>query len=119
MKPRDEGLERLLDLDGFLAEVGGGFWVKIVAHHVPPNVARPRGVSYSLTLHDHGGRRVFGIDNAHAVRARRGPSGRSATAQDHLHREDTVRAYGYRDADSLLNDFWREVDTFLRKRGIE
>jgi hypothetical protein len=28
MSRRDEGLERLLDLDGFLAEVGGGFWVK-------------------------------------------------------------------------------------------
>jgi hypothetical protein len=24
---RDEGLDRLVDLDGFIAEVGGGFWV--------------------------------------------------------------------------------------------
>ena len=119
MKPRDEGLERFLDLDGFLAEVGGGFWVKIVAHHVPPDGSRPHGVSYSLTLHESGGRRVFGIDNAHAVPSRRGPSGRSAAAQDHLHREEAVRPYAYRDADSLLDDFWREVNALLKKRGIE
>lgn len=36
MSRRDEGLDRLLELDGFLAEVGGGFWVKIVARRVPP-----------------------------------------------------------------------------------
>jgi hypothetical protein len=119
VKPGDEGLERLLDLDGFLAEVGGGFWVKIVARRVPADAARPHGVSYSLTLHESGGRRVFGIDNAHAVPARRGPSGRSAAACDHLHREDAVRPYAYRDAESLLDDFWREVDAFLKKRGIE
>jgi hypothetical protein len=29
MPRHDEGLDRLLDLDGFLAEVGGGYWVKI------------------------------------------------------------------------------------------
>jgi len=115
----DKGLDRLVDLDGFLAEVGGGCWVKIVAHHVPPDASRPHGVSYSLTLHEPGGRRVFGIDNAHAVPSRRGPSRRSSAAQDHLHREDVVRPYAYRDADSLLDDFWREVDAFLKKRGIE
>jgi hypothetical protein len=119
MKPRDEGLERLLDLDGFLAEVGGGFWVKIVVQHVPPHAARPHGISYSLTLHEAGGRRVFGIDNAHGVPARRGPSGRTAVLQDHVHRADAVRPYAYRDADSLLDDFWREVGTVLKKRGIE
>jgi hypothetical protein len=37
---RDEGLDRLLDLDGFLAEIGGGFWVKIVAQRVPPDEDR-------------------------------------------------------------------------------
>ena len=73
MKPRDEGLERLLDLDGLLAEVGGGFWITIVAQRVPAEAARPHGISYSLTLHEPGGRRVFGIDNAHAVRFTRGP----------------------------------------------
>ena len=119
MTRRDEALERLLDLDGFLAEVGGGFWIKIVAHRVPPDVDRPNGVGYSLTLHEPNGRRVFGIDNAHSTPVRRGPSGRRATGRDHLHRDDSVRPYTYRDAESLLEDFWREVDAILKKRGIE
>jgi hypothetical protein len=116
---RDEGLERLLDLDGFLAEVGGGFWVKIVARRVPPDPHRPHDVSYTLTLHDPAGRRVFGIDNAHAVRLARGPAGRSSTARDHLHRGESVRPYAYRDADTLMDDFWREVEAILKKEGVE
>jgi Family of unknown function (DUF6516) len=116
---RDESLDRLLDLDGFLAEVGGGFWVKIVARRVPPDAARPHGVSYTLTLHDPGGRRVVGIDNAHVVRLTRGPAGRSSTARDHLHRGESVRGYVYRNADTLMDDFWREVEAILKKEGIE
>jgi hypothetical protein len=51
MAVSDPGLDRLLDLDGFLAEVGGGFWVKIVARRIPPDMRRPHGVAYALTLH--------------------------------------------------------------------
>ena len=43
----------------------------------------------------------------------------SAAAQDHLHRDDSVRPYDYRDAESLLEDFWRQVDAALKTRGIE
>src|SRR3990172_4830747 len=100
MSRRDEGLDRFLDLDGFLAEVGGGFWVKIVARRVPPDACRPHGVSYTLTLHDPGGRRVFGIDNAHVVGLTRGPAGRSSAVGDHQHRGGAVRGYSYRDADT-------------------
>jgi hypothetical protein len=116
---RDDALERLLDLDGFLAEVGRGIWIKIVAQRVPADIDRPHGVSYSLTLHEPSGRRVFGIDNAHPVQSRRGPSGRRSAARDHLHRDESVRPYAYRGAESLLEDFWREVDAILKKRGIE
>jgi hypothetical protein len=116
---RDDALGRLLDLDGFLAEVGSGFWIKIVAQRAPPDAHRRHGVSSSLTLHEPGGRRVFGIDDAHPLRSRRGPSGRASTAQDHPHHDDAVRPYAYRDAESLLEDFWREVDAVLKKRGIE
>jgi len=116
---RDEGLERLLDLDGFLAEVGGGFWVKIVAQRVTSDQQRPHGVSYTLTLHNPAGRRVFGIDNAHVVRLTSGPAGRSSSARDHLHRGESVRPYSYRDAQTLMDDFWREVEAILKKEGIE
>src|SRR5712691_3374629 len=97
----DPGLDRLLDLDGFLAEIGGGYWVKIEARRVPIDATRPRGVAYSLTLHEPGGQRVFGIDNAHIVRLTRGPASRSSASRDHLHRGETVRPYVYRDADAL------------------
>ena len=119
MSRPDEGLDRLLDLDGFLAEIGGGFWVKIVAQRVPPDAQRPHGVSYTLTLHDPTGRRVFGIDNAHVIRLTRGPASRLSTARDHLHRGESVRPYAYRDADTLMDDFWREVEANLKKEGVE
>lgn len=117
MARRDEGLDRLLDLDGLLAEVGGGFWIKIVAKRVPLDITRPHGIAYALTLHDQNGQRIFGIDNAHAVRTTRGPAGRQRSEQDHLHRRDTVRPYRYRDADTLVNDFLREVEANLRQEG--
>jgi Family of unknown function (DUF6516) len=119
MARHDEGLDRLLDLHGFLAEVGGGYWVKIEARRVPADAERPHGVDYTLTLHELGGRRVFGIDNAHSVRVIRGPAGRSSASRDHLHRGETVRPYVYRDADTLIDDFWREVEAILRKAGVE
>ena len=119
MSRRDEGLDRLLDLDGFIAEVGGGFWVKIVVRRVPPDTDRPHGISYTLTLHDAAGLRVFGIDNAHLIRVTRGPASRSSTARHHLHRGESVRPYAYRDADTLMDDFWREVEAILTREGVE
>jgi hypothetical protein len=38
--------------------------------------------------------------------------------QDHRHRLRTIRAYEYRDAATLLADFWETVDTVLRERGV-
>jgi hypothetical protein len=77
------------------------------------------GIAYTLTLHDPNGHRVFGIDNAHVVRLTRGPAGRSQSGRDHLHRGETVRPYVYRDTDTLIDDFWREVAAILKKEGIE
>lgn len=118
MPPRDPGLERLFDLDGFLAEIAGGFWVKINARPVPADAARPHGVAYSITLHEPDGRRVFGIDNAHAIRPSRGPAGRSKAQRDHLHRGETTHPYLYRDADTLMEDFWRAVASILKDAGM-
>jgi len=119
MSRRDAGLDRLLDLDGFIAEVGGGFWVKIVARRVPPDADRPYGVSYTLTLHHPTGQRAFGIDNAHLIRVTPGPAGRSSPARDHQHRGESVHPYTYRDADTLMDDFWLEVEAILKREGIE
>jgi hypothetical protein len=115
----DRALERLLDLDGFRAEVGGGYWVKFDVRRVPADARRPQGIAYSLTLHDAGDQRVFGIDNAHVVRLGRGPAGRSRQSADHLHRGETIRPYVYHDAETLLDDFWREVHVILKAAGVQ
>jgi hypothetical protein len=72
-----------------------------------------------LTLHDPAGRRVFGIDNAHSVRLASGPAARSSSVRDHRHRGDSVRVYAYQDAETLLDDFWREVEAILKTEGIQ
>jgi hypothetical protein len=117
MGDRDSGLEILLDLDGlsFTVDPAGNYAVKFVVNQVPASPARPHGLSYSLTLHDENGKRIVGFDNAHAA-----PSGRrrGRAAQDHRHRLQVIRPYEYRDAATLLADFWAEVDAVLKERGV-
>jgi hypothetical protein len=38
---------------------------------------------------------------------------------DHLHRGETIRAYVYRDAETLLDDFWREARAILKAAGVQ
>jgi len=55
---------------------------------------RPHGLSYSFTLH--------------------------APASDHWHRteDDPGRSYKFKDAETLLEDFFNEVERVLSERGI-
>jgi hypothetical protein len=62
--------------------------------------------------------RLVGFDNAHRVRASRGPGGKR-TQLDHRHRLGTTRPYRYVDAGQLLVDFWRDVDAMLDELGVE
>ena len=119
MPDRDPGLDTLLDLHGqtlFVDETG--HWVKFVVHRTDVTAERPHGLSYSLTLHAPNGERLVGFDNAHPVRRRRGPGSRRRTERDHRHRLRTIRPYEYRDAVTLLEDFWNEVDGVLKERGL-
>ena len=84
-----------------------------------PDTRRPHRVSYTLTLHDPAGRQVFGIDNAHLVLLTRGPARRSSALRDHLHQGESVRPNDYREADTLMDDFWREVEAILKREGVE
>lgn len=118
MLNRDPGLDTLLDLHGETLFVDDlGHWVKFVVVRSEVTPDRPHGLSYSLTLHAPDGARLVGFDNAHAVRARRGPGGGARAERDHQHRMQTVRTYEYRDAATLLEDFWHEVDRVLREKG--
>jgi len=114
-EPRDPALDLLLDLDGqvLVVDPAGGHWVRFVVTRVPVSPKKPHGIDYSLTLHGSDGERLVGFDNAHPVgRSRRGEP------QDHRHRLRTVRAYEYRDAAALLDDFWSTVGAVLRERGV-
>lgn len=59
------------------------------------------------------GERLVGFDNAHPVGRRR-----HGEPQDHRHRLGTLKSYEYRDAASLLADFWSAVDAVLCERGV-
>ncbi len=120
MTRRDASLDTLLDLDGqvLVVDIGGQYWVRFVVHRVPVIEGKPHGLDYSLTLHGPDGERLVGFDNAHPIRKQRGPGGQAPIAQDHKHRLRAVRAYNYQDAATLLADFWNEVDTVLREKGV-
>ena len=114
-QPADQSLDTLLELDGlvFIVDPAGKYWVRFAVTRVAVTIDKPHGLDYSLTLHGPDGERLVGYDNAHPVaRQRRGEP------QDHRHRLRTVRPYEYRDAASLLADFWATVDTVLREKGL-
>ena len=115
---RDRGLDTLLDLHGqilFVDEVG--HWVKFVARRTEVTAEKPHGLSYSLTLHGPDGARLVGFDNAHSIGPRRGPGKEKRKESDHRHRLRTIRPYDYMDAATLLEDFWKEVDSVLKEKG--
>jgi hypothetical protein len=118
---RDTTLDTLLDLDGqvLVIDESGGYWVKFDVKEVPATKERPHGLDYSMTLHGNHNERLVGFDNAHAMRHSSGPAGKAKTAYDHKHRVRSIRPYEYRDAATLLADFWAEVDAVLKEKGIE
>jgi len=114
-QPHDAALETLLDLDGevLVVDPEGGHWVRFVVTRVPASPEKPHGLDYSLTLHGPDGEQLVGFDNAHPIGTQKG-----GEPHDHRHRLRTIRAYDYRDAATLLADFWATVDGVLRERGV-
>jgi Family of unknown function (DUF6516) len=119
-RDRDPGAEVLLDLDGqvFVVDAKSGYWVRFSVNRVASTPERPHGLKYSLTLHGPEGSRLIGFDNAHSVRESRGPGGKSGGPLDHKHRLETVRPYRFKDATTLIENFWAEVDKLLREKGV-
>lgn len=117
-EPIDHGLEFLLDFDGRVHHLREGYWIKFEIRKVPSTPGRPHGLAYSFTLHEPGGRRLVGFDNAHAAARRTGR--RRGERQDHWHRgeSDRGRRYDYKDAATLVADFFAEVERVLAERGI-
>ena len=117
---RTSGDEVLLDLDGqvFVVDTKGQYWGRFSVRRAPAAADRPHGLSYSLTLHGPDGTRLVGFDNAHSVRDSQRPGGKSRGPSDHKHRMETIRPYRFKDAATLLEDFWAEVDGVLREKGV-
>jgi hypothetical protein len=111
MSSGDYALEMLLSLDGHEFRFAGGYRVKIEARAVEATRHRPHGVKYSLTLHDTGGRRIYGLDNAHGIR------GKADYDHRHIHGGKKIIPYPYKDAERLLEDFYTEVERILKERG--
>ncbi len=114
MRANDPSFDYLLHLNGqtFFLDERGRYWVKFVVHRVPKTKARPHGVSYSLTLHGASGERLLGFDNAHPVK------GSGDAHADHRHLGPRIQPYAYRDAASLIEDFWSAVDRVLKEGGV-
>jgi hypothetical protein len=112
----DPSLSRLLDLDGEIMEVGGGHWVALRVKRVPVSAAKPHG--YSLALIGPKDERLVCYDNAHPVKAGRGPGGRKPKGGDHRHIRDRVRPYDYSEAETLMRDFWTDVERLLKEEGV-
>ncbi len=117
----DSGLENLLNLDGetFFIDDGGKYWVKFEVKRCEITPERPFGIKYSLTLHDKNNERLVGFDNAHSVSQGSGPGAKRPTEFDHKHRLQTIKPHQYKDAQTLLEDFWNEVSSVLAQKGIE
>lgn len=116
----DHGLEFLLGFDGRVHHLEKGYWIKFEIARVKATSKRPHGLSYSFTLHTPDGTRLVGFDNAHDVP----PSGSRfksrEEASDHWHRteKDSGRPYMFKDAETLIDDFFDEVERVLGERGV-
>ena len=123
MKRREAeyGLEFLLAFDGRIHHLEAGYWLKFEIKRVPASKERPHGLSYSFTLHAPDGKRLVGFDNAHRVPARGSRFNPAPQASDHWHRteHDRGRPYAFKDVETLIDDFFDEVERVLGGRGID
>jgi len=75
---------------------------------------------YELVLHDPGGVRIMGYDNAHPIKWKSGVFTKHSENPDHFHRtkSDAGRPYEFVSLTKLLDDFYTRVEQTLRELGI-
>lgn len=109
----DTGLDNLLALHGTEAHREDGYWWKIEAWELSPTKERPHGIRYNLTLHNKYNKRVFGLNNARAIKPAR-KKGFSAKRYDydHVHKSahDKGTPYEFKDCATSINDFFDGID---------
>src|SRR5437588_35945 len=119
-EPPEYGLEFLLAFDGRIHHLEDGYWIKFEIERVKATNERPHGLSYSFTLHAPDGIRLVGFDNAHGFAATGGRFKRKLPASDHWRRTETDpgRPYEFKNAETLIDDFFDEVERVLDELGI-
>jgi hypothetical protein len=119
-RPPEYGLEFLLAFDCRIHHLEEGYWIKFEIARVKATRKRPHGLSYSFTLHAPDGKRLVGFDNAHGVPVKGSRFKPKAPASDHWHRTETDpgRPYQFKDAETLIDDFFNEVERVLGEREI-
>jgi hypothetical protein len=113
---RDPALDTLLELHGSILDQGDGYWIKIDAWRVDESAHIPHGIRYSLTLHEPHGKRILGFDNAHAIKPpKKFKYAGRILVYDHKHRHisDQGVPYEFKDAQQLLEDFFKDADHVL------
>ena len=119
-KTGEHTLEFLLGFDGHVHRYAGGYWLKFEIRKVEASDGKPHGLDYSFTLHGPDNRRLIGFDNAHGVPAKGARFKKRPKTMDHWHRTETDegRPYAFKDAETLLDDFFDEVERVLTEHGI-
>jgi hypothetical protein len=109
-----------LDFDGRIHHLEADYRLKFEIKRVNATPRRPHGLSYSFTLHAPNGKRLIGFDNAHTGSAKTSRFKKQPHAGDHWHRteRDPGRPYKFKDAETLIDDFFNEVESVLRERGL-
>lgn len=113
----DPSLEALLDLNGEVFPMDNGYWTKFEARRIDPDKHAPHGIRYSLTLHNKHNERVPGFDNSHGIKSKRRKYSTRKVTWDHKHRKEKISSYQFESAGQLLEDFWNEVERYLREWG--
>ena len=113
-------LEFLLAFDGRIHHLEEGYWIKFEIKRVGLSKERPHGLSYSFTLHAPSGKRLIGFDNAHGVAATGSRYKTRPRTRDHWHRteNDAGRPCPFVNVETLLDDFFSEVERVLQERGV-
>lgn len=116
----DHGLDFLLAFNGRIHHLEKGYWLKFEIARVAARPDRPHGLSYSFTLHAPDGRRLVGFDNAHDVPPTGSRFKQRGTMHDHWRRseQDPGRPYRFKDAETVIDDFFDAVERALTERGV-
>ena len=114
-KKKDFGIECLLALNGdrYFIDDKGELEVVFKVARVAVTPEMPHGLKYTLMLLNAKNERVVCFDNAHAVSQGSGPGRKRSKQHDHKHIENRITPYVFKDALTLLQDFWKEVDKHI------